>query len=43
MEILNSVFSKLRKGMFLPDSFTVVSFAAGLGAEELNAMCKMEI
>jgi hypothetical protein len=29
--------------MFLPVSFTAVLFFAGLGAEELNAMCWMEI
>jgi hypothetical protein len=29
--------------MFLPVSFTVVLFTAGLGAEELNATCRMEI
>jgi DNA phosphorothioation-dependent restriction protein DptG len=41
-EVLNSIFSQLRKGMFLPVYFTVVSFTACLGAEELNAMCRME-
>jgi hypothetical protein len=34
---------KFRKGMFLPVSFSAVLFTAGLGAEELNAMCWMEI
>jgi len=29
--------------MFLAVSFTEVSFAAGLGAEELNDMCRLEI